>query len=75
MIAEILSVCGRGLDRAAEIAKKHGINKIYTDYRELIRSDDLDGVIVDSPGDLHHEMAIQTLPHGKHVLCEKSMAS
>ena len=38
--AELLSVCGRRLDRATEVAKKHGINKIYTDYRELIRSDE-----------------------------------
>ena len=46
--AELLSVCGRRLDRATEVAKKHGINKIYTDYRERIRSDDLDAVIVGS---------------------------
>ena len=75
MIAELLSVCGRRLDRASEIAKKQGINKIYMDYRELIRSDDLDAVIVDSLDNLHHEMAIQTLPLGKRVLYKKSMAS
>ena len=73
--AELLSVCGRRLDRATEVAKKHGINKIYTDYRELIRSDDLDAVIVGSPDDLHHEMVIEALSHGKHVFCEKPMAS
>ena len=50
------------------------MNKIYTDYRELIRSDDLDAVIVGSPDDLHHQIAAEALPHGKHVFCEKPMA-
>ena len=75
MIAELLSVCGRRFERAEEIAKKHGINRIYAEYRELIRSDDLDAVIVGSPDDLHHEMVIEALSHGKHVFCEKPMAS
>ena len=65
-----MSVCSRRFNRAAEVAKKHGINKIYTDYREFIRCDDLDAVIVGSPDDLHHQIAMEALPHGKHVFCE-----
>ena len=43
--AKLVSICGRQLDRAKDVAKKYGIEKVYTDYKELIRSDDLDAVI------------------------------
>ena len=59
--AKLVSICGRQLDRAKDVAKRYGIEKVYTDYKELIRSDDLDAVIVGSPDDLHYEMVI-TLP-------------
>ena len=73
--AKLVSICGRQLDRAQDVAKRYGIEKVYTDYKELIRSDDLDAVIVGSPDDLHYEMVIHALSQRKHVFCEKPMAS
>ena len=37
--AKLVSICGRHLDRAKDVAKRYGIEKVYTDYKELIRSD------------------------------------
>lgn len=73
--AKLISICGRQKKRAEEVAEKYEIAQVYTDYRELIRSDELDAVIVGSPDDLHHEMVMEALSYGKHVLCEKPMAS
>ena len=73
--AKLVSICGRQLDRAQDVAKRYGIEKVYTDYKELIQSDDLDAVIVGSPDDLHYEMVIDALFQRKHVFCEKPMAS
>ena len=39
--AKLVSICGRQLDRAKDVAKRYGIEKVYTDYKELIQSDDL----------------------------------
>jgi len=46
---------------------------LCVDWRELIRRDDIDGVIVATPNKFIREIAISALEHGKHVLCEKPL--
>jgi predicted dehydrogenase len=46
----------------------------YTDYEELVRSDEIDIVYVGVPPKLHGEIATAALDSGKHVLCEKPIA-
>jgi len=46
----------------------------YTDWREMIKRDDIDAVIVASPDQYHAEHTIACLEAGKHVLCEKPFA-
>ena len=43
---------------------------VYTDYREIVRRDDLDVVDVVVPSYLHHETASAVLTAGKHLLLE-----
>ena len=73
--AHLVSICGRDKENAEAIAAEHGIERVYTDFRTLVDSDDLDAVIVATPDDCHHEMTLYALRAGKHVLCEKPMAS
>ncbi|MEK5444056.1 MULTISPECIES: Gfo/Idh/MocA family oxidoreductase [unclassified Fredinandcohnia] len=47
---------------------------ITTDYKELIKRDDIDAIVVLSPDYLHEEHAIAALEAGKHVYCEKPLA-
>lgn len=46
----------------------------YTDYREMLKRDDIDVVHICTPHYLHHSMAIDAMRAGKHVFCEKPMA-
>jgi UDP-N-acetylglucosamine 3-dehydrogenase len=46
----------------------------YTDYKELLKREDIDVVVVATPDQLHAEHTIAALEAGKHVLCEKPMA-
>lgn len=71
---ELVAIGSRRAERARAAALDHGIPSHYSDYRELVRADDVDAVIVASPPHLHHAMVIATLEAGKHVLCEKPMA-
>lgn len=48
--------------------------KIMTDYKELLKRDDIDAVAITSPDYLHEEHAIAALEAGKHVYCEKPLA-
>ncbi|MDQ0255878.1 putative dehydrogenase [Evansella vedderi] len=45
-----------------------------TDYKELLRREDIDAVAITSPDYLHEEHAIAALEAGKHVYCEKPLA-
>lgn len=49
-------------------------NDCYTDYKDLLKRDDIDVVVVATPDQLHPEHTIAALEAGKHVLCEKPMA-
>ncbi len=58
------------LDKAASAAAKHN-PATMTDYRKLIERPDVNAIFIESPCDLHVEMAIAALKAGKHIYCEK----
>ncbi len=59
--------------RAATTASKYSA-RVERDWRDMVRRDDIDAVIVSTPPWLHAEMCIEALAAGKHVLCEKPLA-
>lgn len=71
--AEIAAICGRTRSRADEMATRFQIAQVFTDYNEMIKSGQLDGVIVASPDDLHYPMVMAALQARLHVLCEKPL--
>jgi predicted dehydrogenase len=72
--AELAAICGRNRARAEEMAGKHGIPLVFTDYRNMIEKGSLDALIVSTPDDLHYPMTMDALDAGLHVLCEKPLA-
>lgn len=60
--------------RVERAAERLGIPHAFTDYRELLRSGEVDVVHVTSPNRYHCEMALATLAAGKHCICEKPLA-
>ncbi|TFD99889.1 MULTISPECIES: Gfo/Idh/MocA family protein [Jeotgalibacillus] len=71
---ELVAICDINEKRAKEMAKKFGAKKTFTDYNELLK-EDLDAVSVCTPNYLHAPVSIAALEAGKHVLCEKPMAT
>ncbi|MEW4223789.1 Gfo/Idh/MocA family protein [Rossellomorea marisflavi] len=72
--AEIVAVCDIVKDRAQEMADQIGA-KAYTDYKELLKDESIEAVSVCTPNALHAPISIDALKAGKHVLCEKPMAT
>ena len=72
--AELAAVCGRNRTRAQELADKYGVGRVYTDYRKMLNSGELDVAIVATPENLHYPMVMTALDAGLHVACEKPMA-
>ena len=46
----------------------------FTDYKELLEMDEIQGVVIAAPLHEHARMSIDAMNAGKHVLCEKAMA-
>jgi predicted dehydrogenase len=71
---EVIAITSGRAERAKAVAAEHGIPHSFDDYREMLRSVDLDLVSVVAPPYLHHEMTMAALDAGAHVLCEKPFA-
>ncbi|HEX5248853.1 MAG TPA: Gfo/Idh/MocA family oxidoreductase, partial [Gaiellales bacterium] len=60
---------------AARFAAKRGIPRHHTDYRALIEQPDVDVVCIGAPNDLHRDICVAAASAGKHVICEKPLAT
>lgn len=73
--AEIVAICDADVAKAQFIARKYNIARSYKDYEELLDvEEDIVGVDVCAPTDLHHDIAVAALEAKKHVLVEKPLA-
>ena len=68
-------VYSRREERAREFAAEHGALAIHTDLTKLAEDPDIDAVYIASPTAFHFEQTARMLSRGKHVLCEKPLAS
>lgn len=69
------AVAARVPGRAEAYAKEHGITRVVADYAALIADPGIDAVYVPLPNALHAEWTAAAARAGKHVLCEKPLAS
>ena len=67
------AVCARNKERAQSFATQWGYESIETDWRSLVKRDDIDLIDIASPNDTHAEIAIAAAQAGKMVLCEKPL--
>lgn len=63
------------LDHPEELARKHGAEEFYDSVEGLVTSENIDAVYIAAPHHLHCEHTLAAARRGKHVLCEKPMAT
>ena len=68
---KLVAVCDVIEEKAKELAKSHGVKKVYTDYKEMLKDPEIDAVCICTPSGMHGEMCIEAAKTGKHIFCEK----
>ncbi|MCY6354147.1 inositol 2-dehydrogenase [Clostridium sp. ZS2-4] len=58
-------------DATTEWAKSMGVKEIYKDYKEILKDEEIEAVLVCSSTNTHSQISIEALQAGKHVFCEK----
>jgi predicted dehydrogenase len=58
---------------AEALAQRYSIPRVFHDYREMLRQDDIEIVTITAPNYLHAQMTIDAALAGKHVVCEKPL--
>jgi predicted dehydrogenase len=62
--------------RTAElVAARYGIARVYRDHRELVSSEELDGIVAAQPFRYHAALLPELYPHVRHLFTEKPLAA
>src|SRR5262245_49111781 len=73
--AAVVGIAARDAVRAASFAAKHGIERVYTGYDDLLADPAIEAVYNPLPNSHHARWTIRALEAGKHVLCEKPLSA
>ncbi len=74
-MSEVIAIASRSEERAARSAEELEIPRAYGSYRELLEDPDIEAVYIPLPNHLHPEWTVAAARAGKHVLCEKPLAT
>jgi len=71
---EVVALSEVKKERATEMGEKFSVPGVHTDYRKMLRSENLDIVDICVHNRLHCQMTVDALRAGAHTMVEKPMA-
>jgi 1,5-anhydro-D-fructose reductase (1,5-anhydro-D-mannitol-forming) len=71
----LVAVVSRTQARADDFAKRFGAQHTYTNYDEMLSNPDITVVAIHTPNDQHVTQVVAAARAGKHVFCDKPMAT
>lgn len=73
--SEVVAVMSRNAAKAESYARRHGIDRFYTDAQSLIADPDINAVYIATPPSSHATYALMAMKAGKPAYVEKPMAA
>ena len=73
--ADVSAICDANIQQARIVAEEFSIPNVFADYNDMLEKVSLDAVTVGIPNVLHAPATLAALKMGKHVLCEKPIAT
>jgi predicted dehydrogenase len=68
------AVCARDAEKVRAFARQWGYESVETDWRKLVKRDDIDLIDIAAPNNMHAEIALAAAKAGKMILCEKPLS-
>ena len=72
--ASLVALCDNDGAKARALADRFGVPDVFTDFEELLESDELDAVVIATPNHLHEPHVLSALRAKLHVLCERPLS-
>ncbi len=72
--AKVVAICDENEDLVKKTARRFNIRRYYTDFSEMLITEELNMVNICTPPQTHLALSIQAIEAGCHVLVEKPMA-
>ena len=68
------AVAARDATKAQAFAQNWGYERVETDWKKVVRADDIDLIDVCAPNHMHKDIVLEAAKAGKMVCCEKPLA-
>ncbi|CAN5322132.1 Gfo/Idh/MocA family oxidoreductase [soil metagenome] len=74
-LANVVAIASRSEEPARKVAQELGIDRAYGSYEDLLADPEIEAVYIPLPNHLHGRWTKAAAMAGKHVLCEKPLAT
>jgi predicted dehydrogenase len=72
---QVVAIASLEDDVARRIAAQFSVARVESDYRKILEDPSIDAVHICTPNSQHFPMALEAMNAGKHVVCEKPLAT
>ena len=72
---EVVAIAELRPDLRASVAARYGVPRTYETHQEMLKAEDLDGIVASQPFTRHGQLLPELLHHGRPVFCEKPIAA
>jgi len=70
----VSQLCDLDSNRLKTVSRRFQIERVTDDYRHILETSDIDGVVIATPAATHYQIAREAIQAGKHILVEKPLA-